>query len=123
MVAILEHWLWPFNIGNLANKHPDYTDCDSRLNETSSLKKGCGGVGLIWKKSLNIIPMMNVKSDRFCAAQLMQPSAPSDVLLTIISIYMPCSNYSIEEYNTQNYRLLSASVNSIVQFYCVETSM
>ena len=52
IVAISEHWLWPFSIRRLSDLHPDYDGfgcCDNRLSEDSSLTKGCGGVGFIWK--------------------------------------------------------------------------
>lgn len=44
--------------------------CVSRLDANCSLAPGCGGVGLLWRRSVNITPLSNVKSDRFCAAKL-----------------------------------------------------
>ena len=51
VIALSEHWLWPFELADLNNLHPDYTSigcADKRLDEHSSLNRGCGGVGLIW---------------------------------------------------------------------------
>ena len=95
-----EHWLWPYNLESLTNLHPDYNGfgyCDSRLNENSSLTRGCGGVGFLWKKSLNITPVTDISSDRLCVVQL---HTSFDVPLTIVAVYMPSSNYSIDEYTT-----------------------
>ena len=100
IIALSEHWLWPYNLESLTNLHPDYNGfgyCDSRLNENSSLTRGCGGVGFLWKKSLNITPVTDISSDRLCVVQL---HTSFDVPLTIVAVYMPSSNYSIDEYTT-----------------------
>ena len=53
VIILSEHWLWPYNIGNLSSLHPEFVGfgyCDSRLNESCSLSRGCGGIGVIWRK-------------------------------------------------------------------------
>ena len=57
IIAISEHWLWPFELSELDNFHLDYMglgQADKRLNEESTLYRGCGGVGIIWK-SVNLL--------------------------------------------------------------------
>ena len=60
IISLSEHWLWPYNITTLSNIHPNYEGfgyCDQKLHESSTLTNGCGGVGFIWKKELNILPL------------------------------------------------------------------
>lgn len=73
IIALTEHWLWPYQLSCLNQLHPDFTSFgqgDKRLNEKSDLSKGCGGVSLIWKKSLNAKPISDLQSDRICGVQL-----------------------------------------------------
>ena len=44
----------------LQNIHRDYDGfgfSDNRLHENTDLIRGCGGVGIIWKKSLSVSPV------------------------------------------------------------------
>ena len=73
VIVLNEHWLWPFQLNSLCDIHPDYQGygvSDHRLNESSTLTRGCGGVGVIWKKSLQVSPITNVQSDRLCAISI-----------------------------------------------------
>lgn len=62
--------------------------------EHCTLSRRCGGIGLLWKKSLNFT-LTQVVSDRFCAIQIHLNNSES---LIVIAIYLPCSNYSSDEY-------------------------
>ena len=53
-------------------------------------------MGIIWKKTLPIIPVTQIASDRFFAVQLLFPDSQSPVY--IFSVYLPSSNYPIEEF-------------------------
>lgn len=67
IIALSEHWLWPYNINTLSNIHPDYDGfgyCDGRLTDSCTLTKGCGGVGILWRKSLNAVPQTQIVSER-----------------------------------------------------------
>ena len=99
VIILSEHWLWPFQLNQLQDIHPSYAGfgfADKRLNEKSHLTKGCGGVGIIWRKSLPIIPMTKIVSDRFCAVQL-QPENPAENVY-IIGVYLPSCNHSMEDF-------------------------
>ena len=100
IIALSEHWLWPYNIQNLSSLHPEYDGFgvyDNRLDENCSLTRGCGGVGFLWKKSLNVIPRTNITSDRFCVTQL---QLQNSTYLTLIAVYLPCCNYSDNTYTS-----------------------
>ena len=52
-----EHWLWPYEIdklGNICEGHAATGKADSRLTCESDGGKGCGGIGLLWHKSIFI---------------------------------------------------------------------
>ena len=96
VIALCEHWLWPFDLPKLNQLHPDYTglgQSDKRLNDYSTLTRGCGGVGLIWKKSISASPV-NIDSDRICGIQL----ELSECVLTVLCVYLPSSDHTIEEF-------------------------
>ena len=49
--------------------HPDMKGtavADSRLSPDSELSRGCGGVGIAWKKHLHASPVSGYPSDRIC---------------------------------------------------------
>ena len=69
VIAICEHRLWPYEADRLANVHPAFSaeiKTDNRLTEESTLRRGCGGVGLLWKKTLDATPIPSIASDRIC---------------------------------------------------------
>ena len=48
IIAVSEHWLWPFEVDCLCSVHPAFSaevKTDERLTENSTLRRGCGGVG------------------------------------------------------------------------------
>ena len=95
VLVIQEHWLWPFQLSNLHEVHPEYSYMamsDQRLSSDLNKRRGCGGVAIMWRKSFITTPLSDINSDRICAVQL---SVPSSSVLTIIGIYMPSSDQSI----------------------------
>ena len=98
VVVLCEHWLWPYELHLLDQLHPDFHAfgvSDKRLNETSEFNRGCGGVAILWKKSL-VATSVNIDSDRLCAIQLQNTASAS--VFTVLGAYMPSTDHSIEEY-------------------------
>lgn len=55
-----------FGSHRLSHVHPSFTaevTTDRRLDENSSLTRGCGGEGVMWKKTLNACPITGIASD------------------------------------------------------------
>ena len=54
VVILSEHWLWPYELHKLNEADPRYQGygkSDSRLTDRSdNTSRGCGGVGMLWKK-------------------------------------------------------------------------
>ena len=97
VIALSEHWMWPFEIPELCHIHPDYTGfgrADKRLHDQSTLSRGCGGVGLLWKKSIQT-SLIEIDSDRICGIQI----ELEDCLLSVLSVYLPCSGQNLEEFS------------------------
>ncbi len=70
---------------------------DKRLTPECSLSRGCGGVGIAWKKHLAVTPVTHIKSDRICAISVEGTMAP----ILVIGVYLPMSDSPIDIY--QNY--------------------
>ena len=62
----------------------------------SDLTRGCGGVGILWKKSLPISPLTRISSDRFCVVQLHLENSHNAVY--IIGVYLPSCDHPMEEF-------------------------
>ena len=101
VVILSEHWLWPYELYKLGEIHPDFHgvgNADRRLTDTSDNScMGCGGVGILWKKTLDATPITDTQSDRICGIRL-KVSGKADAWLSIIGVYLPCQNLGTECY-------------------------
>ena len=66
-----------------------YGISDKRLHTTSRLHRGCGGVAVLWKKSLSVTPItLSANSDCICAVEV--PLINCHVTkLVIFNVYAP----------------------------------
>ena len=104
MIALNEHWLWPYQLSSLCDIHPDYQGfgvSDHRLNEGSTLTRGCG---VLWRKSLQVSPITNIQSDRMCAIRI---SMSESSCVNVICVYLPSSDHSDTEFRTYTNELAS----------------
>ena len=68
---------------------------DKRLTpECCNLSKGCGGIGVLWRKQLKVIPVSEVDSNRVCAISIKSTYTP----IIITGVYLPTTNSPLEEY-------------------------
>ena len=68
ILVIQEHWLWPFQLSNLHEVHPEYSYMamsDQRLSSDSNKGRGCGGVAIMWRKSFITTPLSDINSVLF----------------------------------------------------------
>ena len=97
VIVVSEHWLWPFEASKLSQVNGEFSAevvTDKRLNENSNLKRGCGGVGIMWRKSLDAVPITGIQSDRICGITVKLSSTQSQYL-TILGVYLPCADQGI----------------------------
>ncbi len=108
ILAICEHWLWPFELFKLNQLVPGYRSvgcCDKRLSETSNLTRGCGGVALLWKSSIPASPVSTLSSDRLVAIQI---QVNPGVVLSVIAVYLPTSDTPLETHSEYLFELENA---------------
>lgn len=99
IIVLQEHWLWPFQLPDLKSISPSYSHaavCDQRLNSSSDLRRGCGGVAILWKKTLHASPTQ-IDSDRICGLQVPLKDSPP---LIIFGVYMPSADQLQEAYSS-----------------------
>ena len=97
VIVLNEHWLWPYETHKFLNAHPNMLGLaitDKRLTPQCQLSKGCGGIGILWRKSLKVTPVSGVDSDRICAISIESTSSP----ILVIGVYLPTTNSPIDEY-------------------------
>ena len=61
------------------------------------LSKGCGGVGILWKKSFDVTPIGEIDSDRICGVRL-RLTHPEMKEVTILGVYASCADAGIDMY-------------------------
>ena len=99
VIVVGEHWLWPYETERLANIHPAFSadvKTDRRLTEESTLRRGCGGIGIMWRKTLDATPIPSISSDRICGLSIR--SSNQETVFSVIGVYLPCADLGIEYY-------------------------
>ena len=100
IILLQEHWLWPFELHKLSSIIDGFCAVgvsDSRLHETSTLHRDCGGVAFLWRKSLPITAVtLNVRSDHLCATELPLTSRSIECDI-IFNIYAPSSDAELSK--------------------------
>lgn len=107
--------MWPFDLYKLDELHPSFSGlgcADSRLSETTHDKRrGCGGVGILWKKSLDVFPINEIDSDRIYGVRLKKDD---ETWLSIIGVYLPYADLGMDYYRdtlVEVERVISDSAN------------
>ena len=100
IILLQEHWLWPFELQKLSSAVSGFSAfglSDSRLSESSTMHRGCGGVAFLWRKSLPVAPVpLNVRSDRLCATELPLASGRVEKVV-IFNVYAPSSDARFQQ--------------------------
>ena len=103
IMAITEHWLFNDSIDFLDSIHRNYVShavSDYTLNPYSPHRRGKGGVGFIYKRSLmeeKVITPLPIEDDRIIGIKL---NAQDNLNVYMFSVYMPCSKETTEYYNS-----------------------
>ena len=99
IIIISEHWLWPFELHKMKSIHPHMTGAataDSRLSPECNLVRGCGGIGIIWNKSLNPSLVPNINSDRILAIKF----DTTIYCILVIGVYLPTTDAPIDDFQS-----------------------
>ena len=100
ILVLSEHWLWPYEIHKLNEINCDYEavgKSDSRLTEIKDGGRGCGGIGLLWHKSVTATPISGITSDRICGIRCMVDDGENS-LMSVIGVYLPCLDQGVDCY-------------------------
>ena len=100
IIVVKEHWLWPYESKRLSEVHPAFTaECstDARLHDNSDLSRGCGAVGIMFRKSLNVSPLPGISSDRLCGIRV-HLTSPEPSCITVLGVYLPCPDQGMDAY-------------------------
>ena len=86
-----------------------YTCADSFLHMFPhifhhSRRNAATRMGLIWRKDMNVTPFSSISSDRICGLCVKSPQ-PGAVDITIIGVYVPCSDMGMECYSEHHIEL------------------
>ena len=117
IIVVTEQWLWPLESHRLSQVHPSFaaeTVTDRRFDENSLFTRGCGGVGLMWRKTLYACPLTGITSDRICGLHV-KLSCPEFAELTFLDGYLPCVDSGLDvycEHLVEFERVISASQES-----------
>ena len=66
IVVLSEHWVWPYDLHKLHEANDDLDavgKSDIRLTEDREGSRGCGGIGILWHKSIDASPIQDITSD------------------------------------------------------------
>ena len=61
------------------------------------MSSGCGGVGLLYRKNLEVTQIAGILSDRICGVRVQLPP-PTQRVISIFGVYLPCSDQGMECY-------------------------
>ena len=74
-------------------RHPRLSD------KSDSNSRGFGGVGVIWHKSLDVVPISNISSERICGIRIKTVGGGEESWLTVLGVYLPCLDLGIGLYS------------------------
>ena len=100
---ISEHWLWPYELHKLEEFNSQYRGMgksDPRLTEASDISaRGCGGVGILWRKSFDVTPISDIRSNRICGIRIKRSTENDQSWISILGVYLPCLDLGAELYH------------------------
>ena len=100
VLVLSEHWLWPYELSRLNDISDDYdstSKADSRLSDISHERRGCGGIAILWHKTIGASPVSDITSDRVCAIRFCDPNDNKSTF-SVIGVYLPCSDQGMDCY-------------------------
>ena len=100
IVVLSKHWLWPYDLHKLNDLDDEYDavgKSDCRLTEDRDGGRGCGGIGILWHKSIAASPIPGIGSDRICGIRFSMDDGDNSAA-SVIGVYLPCLNQGVDCY-------------------------
>ena len=95
--SLSQHWLWPYELdklNNISNEFSATGTSESRLCPESDCRRGCGGMGILWLKSIRAKQVDNIFSDRVCAIRFPSMEESNSILTSIGTSESKCSSHN-----------------------------
>ena len=103
VIVLSEHLLWLYDLYKPDKFHPDIHglgNTDPKLSDTSYISgRGCGGIGIVWNKSLNVLPTSDILSERICGLRIKRVNKYEESWLSVIGVYLPCLDVGMNYYS------------------------
>ena len=100
VLVLSEHWLWPYDLDKLKQISEEYDvvgKADVRLSDKADGRRGFGGVGILWHKSIGATPIGGISSDRICGIRFSVDDGDASVM-SVIGVYLPCLDQGMDCY-------------------------
>ena len=69
----------------------------------------------MWRKEINTTAISSISSDRICGLRVKSPH-PSAADITIIGVYLPCSDMGMERYTEHLIELVYLNISTLVRW-------
>ncbi len=95
MLALCEHWLWPYKLDQVSNEYEAVGKADSWLTDTANGGRGFGGVGT--RALLQHLSVSGINSDHICGIRFSVDDGNAS-LISVIAVYLSCLDQGIDCY-------------------------
>ena len=100
ILVLSEHWLWPYKLEELSEINNEFEalgKADKRLTEVADGGRGCGGIGILWRKNIGATAISGISSDRICGIRFTIDDADGSVV-SVIGVYLPCIDQGMDAF-------------------------
>ena len=74
-------------------------NADPRLSDTADISGiGCGRIGIVWNKSLDVLPISDILSERICGVRIKRMNEDEESWLSVFGVYLPCLDLGMSYY-------------------------
>ena len=114
ILVLSKHWPWAYELHKLNEINHMYEavgKLDSRLMEEKDGGTDCGGIGLLWHKSIATTLISGIGSDRICGVCFTVVDGDNS-LMSVIGVYLSCLDQRVDCYRNhlqELQRLISES--------------
>ena len=98
ILVLSEHWLWPCELEKLSEISDEYEalgKADKRLTENAECGRGCGGIGMLWRKDIGATAISGISSDRICGIRFTVDNTDGSVM-SVVGVYLPCLDQGMD---------------------------
>ena len=94
ILMLSEQWLWPYELEKLSEINDEYEalgKVDRRLTGNAEGGRGCGGIGMLWRKDIGATAISGISPDHICGIRFTVDNTDGSVV-SVIGVYLPCGH-------------------------------